>query len=206
MLHIIGRSSSGNVQKVLWACEELSLPYTREDLGGEFGGNDSERYLRMNPNGLVPTVIDGDAIIWESNTILRYLACRYGADTLWEADPAQRTVGERWMDWQLGVLAPALRPVFYGLVRTPPEKRDPALLAAARDRLATAMQLLDQGLPESRFAGGERFTVADIALGIFVHRWFALPIPREPVPRVDRWYAAISVRPGFRKHVDVGLS
>ncbi len=206
MLHIIGRSNSGNVQKVLWACEELSLPYTREDLGGDFGGNDSERYLRLNPNGLVPTVIDGDTIIWESNTILRYLACRYGAETLWEPDPAQRTVGERWMDWQLAVLAPALKPLFYGFVRTPPEKRDPGLLGAPRDRLATAMQLLDRGLPESTFASGERFTVADIALGIFVHRWFSLPIPREPVPRVGRWYRAISLRPGFRKHVDVGLS
>ncbi len=206
MLHIIGRIDSGNVQKVLWACEELALPYTREDLGGSFGGNDSERYLKLNPNGLVPTVIDGDAVIWESNTILRYMACRYGADTLWEPDPFKRTLGERWMDWQLAVLAPALRPLFYQLIRTPEEKRDLELITASRDRMATAMQLLDQGLPTSTYLGGERFTVADIALGIFVHRWFALPIRREYFPKVERWYAAICERPGFRKYIDVGLS
>lgn len=206
MLHIIGRTSSGNVQKVLWACEELSLPYTREDLGGPFGGNDSARYLQMNPNGLVPTVIDEGSVIWESNTILRYMACKYGADTLWEPDPALRTVGERWMDWQLAVLAPAMKPVFYGLVRTPPEKRDMVKIAEARDRLSTAMHLLNQGMPDSPFLGGERFTVADIAVGIFVHRWFALPIKREAFPRVGQWYARIGERAGFRKYVDVGLS
>ncbi|MEQ1579326.1 MAG: glutathione S-transferase family protein [Steroidobacteraceae bacterium] len=206
MLHIIGRSNSGNVQKVLWACEELSLPFTREDRGGTFGGNDDPHYLKMNPNGLVPTIIDGDAVIWESNTILRYLACKYGADTMWEPDPAQRTLGERWMDWQLAVLAPAHRVLFYQLIRTPEDKRDQTAIAKSRDMMATAMQLFDQGIPDSTYLGGERFTVADIALGIFVHRWFALPIFREPYPRAQRWYRAIAERQGFRKYVDVGLS
>lgn len=206
MLHIIGRSDSGNVQKILWACEELSLSFTREDLGGPFGGNNDERYLQLNPNGLVPTVIDDGIVMWESNTILRYLACQYGSDSLWEPDPARRTLGERWMDWQLSVLAPALKPLFYQLVRTPDAKRDPALIAAARDQMAVAMQLFDQGIPDTTFLGGERFTVADIALAIFVHRWFALPIRREPFPRAERWYKAIAQRPGFRKYIDVGLS
>lgn len=206
MLHIIGRSDSGNVQKITWACGELSLPFTREDLGGRFGGNDSDRYLKLNPNGLVPTVVDGELVIWESNTILRYLACRYGTDSLWEADPARRTLGERWMDWQLTVLAPAMKPVFYGLVRTPPEKRNLAAIGAARDQLGVALQLLDQGMPDSTWLGGERFTVADIAVGIFVHRWFQLPISREATPRVERWYERIASRPAFKQHVDVGLS
>lgn len=206
MIHIIGRSDSGNVQKVLWASGELALSFTREDLGGRFGGNDSDRYRKLNPNGLVPTVVDGDLVIWESNTILRYLACRYGADTLWEPDPTRRTLGERWMDWQLAALAPALKPVFHGLIRTPPEKRDMTAIGAARDRLAAVLELLEQGLPDSAWLGGDRFTVADIAVGIFVHRWFKLPIPREPTPRVQRWYEAIAARPAFKRYVDVGLS
>jgi glutathione S-transferase len=206
MLHIIGRSNSGNVQKVLWACEELSLPYTREDRGGKFGGNDDPRYLALNPNGTIPTVIDDGAVIWESNTILRYLACKYGPDTLWEPDPARRTLGERWMDWQLAVLAPSHRLLYYQLVRTPEDKRDPAVIAAGRDRMSTAMQIFDQAIPDSTWLGGERFTVADIALGIFVHRWFKLPIFREPTPRALRWYNAIAERPGFSKYLDIGLS
>ena len=206
MLHIIGRSNSGNTQKVLWACEELSLPYSREDRGGQFGGNEDPAYLRLNPNGLVPTVIDNDVVMWESNTILRYLASRYGAHGLWEPDPARRTLGERWMDWQLGVLAPAQRALYYQLVRTPDDQRNPALITTGRERTAAAMQIFDAGIPDSTWLGGERFTVADIALGIFVHRWFKLPIVREPTPRALRWYNAIAERPGFRKYVDIGLS
>ncbi len=206
MLHIIGRSDSGNVQKILWAIDELALPFTREDLGGPFGGNNDERYLKLNPNGLIPTVIDGDTVMWESNTILRYLACQYGGNSLWEPDPAQRTLGERWMDWQLSVLAPVIGPLFYQLIRTPEAKRDPALIAGKRDQSAAAMRLFDHGIPDSTFLGGERFTVADIALGVFVHRWVSLPIPHEPLPRAMRWYKTIAQRPGFRKYIDVGLS
>ena len=206
MLIIHGRANSINVQRALWAADECGLTYDRRDVGGAFGGNDQDWYLAMNPNGVVPTIDDDGYVLWESNSIVRYFAAAYGAPGFWPADPKARGAGERWMDWQLAVLAPSHRVLYYQLIRTPEDKRDPAAIARSRDMMATAMQLFDQGIPDSTYLGGERFTVADIALAIFVHRWFALPIFREPFPKAQRWYHAIAERPGFKNYVDVGLS
>ena len=131
MLKVWGRTSSVNVQKVLWCCEELGLPYERVDAGGPFGGTDAPEYLSMNPNGLVPTVSDDGFALWESNSIVRYLVHRYGMGTLGAEDPMERALAEKWMDFQLGTLFPAFRAGFLGLTRTPPEERDPDAIAAS---------------------------------------------------------------------------
>ena len=88
MLRILGRATSSNVQKVVWLCEEVGIPYEREDIGGPFGGNDRPDYLALNPNGRVPTVIDGDFVIWESNACVQYLASRHAAGQLVSRRPA----------------------------------------------------------------------------------------------------------------------
>ena len=124
MLKILGRKNSSNVQKVLWCCDELGLAYEREDVGGSFGKNRDPEYLALNPNGLVPTIIDDGFVLWESNSIIRYLAAKHGRGTLYPEDLRARALAERWMDWQLSVLGPAIGPVFWGLIRTPPGKRD----------------------------------------------------------------------------------
>jgi glutathione S-transferase len=206
MLKILGRNNSSNVQKVLWCCEELGLKYEREDVGGPFGRNRDPEYLALNPNGLVPTIIDGDFVLWESNTIIRYLAAKHNNGALYPTDLQTRAMGERWMDWQLSVVVPAINPIFFGLIRTPPEKRDQAAIAASRDKLAAAMKILDGALGRSDYVAGASFTVGDIPVGIMTYRWYTLEIERENFPNLKRWYDRLTTRPGFKKHVMIGLT
>lgn len=201
MLKIWGRSNSINVQKVMWTVGELGLKYERIDAGGAFGRNRDPEYLALNPNGLVPTIEDGREVVWESNTIVRYLASRYGDDTLWPAEPARRADSERWMDWQLGTLQGAIGPMFMGLIRTPPEQRDMAAIEASRVNFAELMKILDAHLASRLFVGGPVFTVGDIPIGCIVHRWYALPIQRPKYLNLEAYYARLKQRPAFVKHV-----
>jgi glutathione S-transferase len=201
MLRIIGRKTSSNVMKVLWACAELGLDFEREDLGGPFGGNDSPEYQALNPNGRVPTIVEDDFVLWESNSIIRYLAHEHGNGTLWPTDARTRARGERWMDWQLSVMSPVMVPVFWGLVRTPEAERDMDAIAKARDQLTGAMAILDRYLGETEFVAGPEFSVGDIPVGIGTYRWFALQIEREDYPNLKRWYDALTERAGYREHI-----
>ena len=201
VLTIWGRTNSINVQKVLWCCAELDIAYERIDAGGSFGVSNTPDYLAMNPNGLVPTIDDGGFILWESNVIVRYLAAKHGQGTLYPSDLKDRAEAERWMDWQVTTLWAAMRPLFFGYVRTPPEQRDPAALAAAQRGSEEALSILDRYLKERAFLAGERFTMGDIPAGISVYRWISMPIARPDFPHVARWYQALTERPGFRTHV-----
>lgn len=201
MLRILGRKTSSNVQKVLWACAELGLEFEREDIGGPFGGNDQPEYRALNPNGLVPTLIEDDFVLWESNSIVRYLAHNHGQGTLWPTDARTRGRAERWMDWQLTTVTSALGPVFRGYVRTPEAERETAAIAAARDRSAAAMAILDRYLGETTYVAGDDFSMGDIPVGIAVYRWFNLPIEREDYADLKRWYDLLAQRPGFREHI-----
>lgn len=146
MITLWGRNNSTNVKKVRWVLEELDLPYEQILAGLEFGLNHDPEYLVMNPNGLVPLLKDDatGVVLWESNTIIRYLAAQYGVDRLWLAAPAQRAQGEKWMDWSNGTLSPAHRPVLMGLVRTPPEQRDPAAIAAGISACEALFAMLER--------------------------------------------------------------
>ena len=201
MLKVWGRKTSSNVQKVMWAIGDLGLAHERVDIGGPFGGNKEAAYLAMNPNGLVPTLEDGDVMIWESNTIVRYLATRYGAGTLEPADLKTRAHASQWMDWQLSVVGPAISGAFWGLIRTPPEKRDHAAIAASQQKTTEAMKMFDANLSRHAYAAGESFSMGDIPVGIMVYRFRQLVPDRPSLPNLERWYAQIEKRPGFRDHV-----
>lgn len=205
MLKIIGRGTSSNVMKALWTCAELGLEPEREDLGGPFGGNDSPEFLAMNPNGLVPVMVDGDFVLWESNSIVRYLGAVYGKDGFRPDDAKARAIAEKWMDWQISAMSPAMQPVFRGLVRTPPEKRDMDAINAARDRLGTCFGMVEATLAETEFLAGDTFTMGDIPVGIATYRWFNMPIEREDYPNLQRWYDALCTRPGYQEHIMRGL-
>jgi glutathione S-transferase len=201
MLKVWGRKTSSNVQKVMWAIGELGLEHERVDIGGPFGKNKEPAYLAMNPNGLVPTLEDGDVMIWESNSIVRYLGTKYGAGKLEPADLKTRALASQWMDWQLTVCGPAIGPAFMGLIRTPPEKRDAAAIAASQQKTTEAMKMFDTNLSKHAYAAGENFSMGDIPVGIMVYRYWQLVPERPSLPNLQRWYAQIEKRPGFRDHV-----
>lgn len=201
MLKILGRKTSSNVQKVLWACAELDIPFEREDVGGPFGGNDKPEYRALNPNGIVPTILDGDFVLWESNSITRYLAREHARGTLYPDDSRALAGAERWMDWQLTIMSPSMVPVFRGLVRTPEAERDYDAIAAAHKRLTAAMGILDAALADTPFIAGSELTIGDIPVGIGTYRWFNLPIERADYPHLQRWYDRLSERPGYREHI-----
>jgi glutathione S-transferase len=201
MLKIWGRATSSNVQKVLWTCAELGVPFERVDWGGPFGGNKDPRYLALNPNGLVPTVEDGGLVIWESNTIMRYLCAKHGGGHLHPAEPARRTDVERWMDWQLSALTQPMAAMLVGYYRTPPEKRDPAALEASRLRAVDLWRIVEAQLGHGDYLTGPALTLADICVGIWAYRWHSYPIERPSLPRLKAWYERLRTSPGFAAHV-----
>jgi glutathione S-transferase len=201
MLKIWGRANSINVQKVMWTVAELGLAHERIEAGMAFGVVGEPHYAAMNPNQLIPVLQDGDLTLWESNAIVRYLARRYGAGTLCPDDDAAAARADMWMDWQQTRINPALSPVFLGLVRTPPEKRDAAAIEAARDATAKGLAILDRALAGHKFLLGDTLTMADIPLGCVAYRWYQLPIERPELPNLKAWYDRLAARPAFARHV-----
>jgi glutathione S-transferase len=180
IMKIWGRTTSSNVQKVMWAIGEMGLRYERLDVGGPFGKNKEPAYLAMNPNGLVPTLEEDDGfLLWESNSIMRYLAAKH----------------------QSAVLEPAITPVFWGMIRTPPDKRDGAAIAAGKQKTGDAVKMLDDRLAKTQYLAGDAFSYGDIPAGIMVRRYRDLVPERPAFQHVERWYAAIAARPAFDEHV-----
>jgi glutathione S-transferase len=201
MLKMWGRNTSSNVQKAMWAVGELKLPCERIDVGGAFGKTKEPFYLAMNPNSLVPTLEEDDGFtLWESNSVVRYLAGRYGGGTLEPADPKVRAKAHQWMDWQLSVLGPAITPVFWGLIRTAPEKRDQAAIDAGKTKTTEAVKIMDAQLGKTQFMAGDAFSYGDIPVGVMVRRYVELVPERPKMANLERWFAEIAKRPAFQEH------
>lgn len=203
MLIIWGRPNSHNVKKVLWLVDEIGLAYERHDVGGKFGMDAA--YLTKNPNALVPTIEDDDLILWESNAIIRYLAAQYAAERFWPRDPRARATLDRWIDWQFSYAAAQLG-AFYGLVRCGPAQRNPETIAKSAEQSGRMMAILDAALTEQPWLSGDLFGLGDIPMGVYVHSWFTLDIPRPDLPRVADWYARLKRRPAYAKHVMIPLT
>jgi glutathione S-transferase len=202
MIKIWGRNTSSNVQKAMWAIGEIGLPYERIDIGGPFGKNREPAYLAMNPNGLVPTLEEEDGfLLWESNSIVRYLAAKHRSTVLEPADLRTRANASKWMDWQLAVAAPAIFECFWGLIRTPPEKRNHAAIEDSKKKTTAAMAMVDQQLAKTAYLAGDGFSYGDIPVGIIAYRFRQLVPERPPLPNFERWYAAISARQPFKDHI-----
>jgi glutathione S-transferase len=201
-----GRTSSSNVKKVMWLADEMGLAYERIDAGGEFGVVNTPAYKKLNPNSRVPTIEDGDFVLWESNSIMRYLANKYGGEAFYPVEPAARASIDRWLDWQLAMLNPVEGPVFLGTIRTPPEKHDKAALAAAVAKLMPQWAIVEAHLASRPYMAGDTFSIADIALAIFAHRFLHNPfITVPPLPNISAWHGRLRPRPGFKTHVYVPL-
>ena len=206
MLRIWGRNNSVNVKKALWAAEELNLRYERIDAGLQFGVNNTPEYKRINPTGLVPTIDDDGFTLWESHSIVRYLAAKHGAGGLWPTDVRQRADADRWMDWTHSFSREFQRPVFWPLVRTPPEKRDTKAIAEAVKKCGELLQVPESVLSKQPYLGGKQFTMGDIPLGCHVQLWMRLEINRPRLPGLEAWFARLCERPAYRKIVDIALS
>jgi glutathione S-transferase len=191
---------------VLWCCEELEVPYQRHDAGGRFGVTDQEEYLDRNPTGLVPTIVDGDLTLWESNSIVRYLAANYGAGSLWPENPAERALADKWMDYQLGTLFPTFKDALVGLVRTAPENRDPEKIDASVRATVGVIAVLDAHLEDNVYVAGSSFTMGDVSLGSLVYRWLELDIDRPDLPALQAWYQRLADRPAYQKTVMVSFA
>lgn len=201
MLKILGKPTSINVRKVLWTCAELAVPYELEPWGTGFRDTNDPHFLALNPNALVPVLRDGDFVLWESNAICRYLATRQGADWLLPASPRDRARVEQWMDWQATELNGAWRYAFMALVRRSPAHADPLAIDASVAQWNRRMEILDAQLERTgAYVAGERFTLADVVLGLSTHRFYSTPMERRSLPAVDAYYERLGARAGFREH------
>jgi glutathione S-transferase len=196
---IWGRSTSSNVRKVIWLLDELDLPYERLDVGGEFGKTDTPHYRAMNPTGLVPTLQEGEFTLFESNAILRYLVDAYAPlSPMLPRDLRARANVDRWMDFQQTVINRPQTVVFLQLARTAPEKRDAAALKAATAEAARGWAMVDTQLGKHAYVASDTFSLADICLGVHVHRWLNLPVEGRPdLPNLSRWYDLLLQRPVY---------
>lgn len=198
MLRIFGRVSSINVRKVLWCCDELAIPHTREDWGSGFRSTREQEFLKLNPNGLIPVIDDDGFVLWQSNSIIRYLASR--APALYPAAPRERAVIDQWIDWQATELNDAWRYAFMSLVRRSPEHQDAKLIERSIAQWSRMMTLLDTQLTANggHVASGA-FTLADIPIGLSVHRWYSTPLARPELRTIDAYYRRLNDRPAFAK-------
>jgi glutathione S-transferase len=208
MLRILGKASSINVRKVLWTCAELGLPFVREDWGSGYQSTKQPAFLAMNPNAMVPVLVDGGLVLWESNTICRYLASRYGeGGALLPADPAARARVEQWMDWQATELNSAWRYAFMAVVRNSPAHDDPAQVVHSIGQWNRHMGMLEGQLGKTgAHAAGADFSLADIVLGLSANRWLMTPIQHPDYPAIRAWYDRLAGRPGFAEFCANGIA
>jgi glutathione S-transferase len=203
MIRVWGRRSSVNVQKVLWTLAELDIPFARETVGGSFGGNRDADFLRMNPNGLIPVILDGDVTMFESNAIVRYLAARYRAGLLRPKDHKSLALAEQWMEWQQTTLYPKVQDIFWNNVRLPAEKRDAAAVAAAEHAIVEPLRIADRHLAQHDWFAGDRLSFGDIVMGCVFWRYMALDCTKPDLPHVMEWLAALKTREAYRAWVMV---
>jgi glutathione S-transferase len=206
MIRVYGRTNSNNVKKVLWCLGEIEEPFERIDAGGVHGLVDTPAFRALNPNGRVPVLDDDGFVLWESNAIVRYLAETRSAGLLCPSDPRVKAGADRWMDWCSTTLAPVFGPMFLGLVRTPPERRDAAAIEASRRQSADLLAMADDALGREPWLSGAEFGMGDIPLGCFAHVWFTLEIERPDLRNLAAWHGRLARRPAYREAVALPLS
>jgi len=201
MIEIWGRRNSNNVMAVMWTAGELHIPFHRYDVGGSFGGLDSEAFLAMNPNGRIPVMKHEGKYLYESTTIVRYLTAVFGKGTLCAADPYGKAITDQWMDWFKSTFYPAFHPLFWGLIRTPMAQRNNQLVSDSALKTGDVLRVAEQRLQSCDYLGGEDFSIADIPLGACIYRYFHLDIARPHLPALEDWYRRLTLRTEYQKHV-----
>ena len=201
MLKVWGRRSSANVQKVMWLVGELKLAHEHVQAGGPYGLVNEPQFRAMNPNGLVPVIEDDGLTMWESNAILRYLAAQYGKERFWPDDPKERAPVEQWLEWAGTTFQPNMIGLFVNYWRTPEYQRNPNAIRNFQQRSDNNLRLLETELGKRAYVAGETFTLADIASGTHLYRYYTMGTPFPKLPNVEAWYKRLSERPAYRDHV-----
>ena len=204
-LALYGRGTSDNVQKALWALGETGRAFEHVPLGGTYGGLDDPEFVSMNPHRRVPTLKDGDVVVWESDAIIRYVAAKYSSGTLWPEDIAERSRADQWMAWALAHLYDDSNLLFWLTVRTPIETQDQDCIARVQERVSARYRVLDDHLSAHEYVAGGRLTMGDIPAGATLFRYYNLPIERESLPNLERWYGLLSARAPYRSYVMVSF-
>jgi len=201
MLEIWGRRNASNVMPVMWAVAELNLPHRRIDVGGSFGGLDTPAYRALNPNGRIPTIRDGEVVLWESNAIVRYLCRQNGAGSLLPVGAVEQAQADQWMEWHKnGPYRPYID-LFWAVVRTEPAMHDTARIARLARATADSLEVLESHLGDRLYIVGDRLSMADIPFGPMIHRYFALEVERPTFPSITAWYKRLCARPAFATHM-----
>ncbi len=206
MIQILGRPNSVNVQKVMWCAAEIGIAVDRSDIGGAFGGNDTEDYLSKNPNGQIPTLVDGGFVLWESNAIVRYLSEAHAQAPWFPASVQDRAHCNQWMDWYLTSLHAPMTTIFWQLIRTSDEDRDHTALSAAIEQAGKIWAILDRHLETHEFVTGEHLTMGDVPVGCAAYRWHSVDITRPDLPHLKRWWDSLSAREAYQQHVMLPLT
>ena len=201
MIELWGRKNSYNVLKVLWTLDELNMEYTHHDVGSNPGDLETAEFLAMNPRARIPVLADKGSVIWESNTIVRYLCAAYGGNLLWLDDPLQRSYADRWMDWELATLEPDFMGLFWGYYRKPESKRDYVQIEYSKSQCELHFKMLDNHLKENDFLAGEAFSMGDIPAATYLYRYFEMGVEVEKPSSVMAWYQRLSRREAFRRTI-----
>jgi glutathione S-transferase len=201
MIELWGRKNSYNVQKVLWVLDELNIEYTHHDVGSQLGDLETVEFLAMNPRARVPVLVDKASVIWESNTIVRYLSAAYGANSLWLDNPVQRSYADRWMDWELATLQPDFMDLFWGFYRKPESKRDYVKIEKSKSKCELHFKMLDGHLKQNDFVAGKVFSMGDIPPATALYRYFEMGMEVQNPPNLMAWYQRLARREAFQKTI-----
>lgn len=201
MIHLWGRRTSINVQKVMWVLAELKLDHERTDAGGSFGGLNDDAYIAINPHQKVPTLVDGDIVLWESNAIIRYLADAYGKDVIFGSTPAERGTSDMWMEWYQSSVYASFQTIFHQSVKLPHADRNPQILAQAQEAVYKQFGLFDSTLENRAFINGDHLTLGDVPIAACLYRYYTMDIERPDYPNIARYYDNLVQRPAYSNTV-----
>jgi glutathione S-transferase len=205
MLEIWGRRNSSNVIPVMWTVGELGLEHLRHNIGGSFGGDDTETYHQLNPNRLIPTIDDNGFVLWESLAITRYLCRQYAMGSLWPEDPQQAALGDQWMDWCKSNISPNVMEVFRNLVRTPAQQQDAAAISRCNQAANRHLLVLEAHLQNRDYLLGDSLSIGDIPLGSIIYKYYNLDIERPVLPAIEAWYVRLCARPAYQTHAMIAF-
>ena len=206
MIEFWGRKNSYNVQKVLWTLDELKIEYTHQDVGSKEGDLETPEFLQLNPRARIPVLVDEGSVVWESNTIVRYLSSAYGENLLWPSNPIQRSFADRWMDWELATLQPDFMDLFWGFYRKPEARRDSGQIEKSKSLCEQHFAMLDNHLKDNNYLAGEAFSMGDIPAATSLYRYFEMGMDVEKPAHLMAWYQRLSARKAFQQSIMTDFS